>query len=106
MEHFSRVTRSGSILQRIQAILTNIENPPVQQNGNMECIIECGRKKAMLLLPCQHQHTCRECWLIWKIESVKQIPNDIFDQSFDENVMKPKCPICRNHVDEEIMAFN
>lgn len=109
MELFGRITRSGTTLQRIQSLLKNIENQnatQILQNDSMECIVGCGRNKSMLLLPCHHQHTCKECWLIWKIESIKNIPQDIFDQSFDDDLMKPKCLVCRSYVDEEIIALN
>lgn len=109
MEHFSRVTRSGSSVQKIRSLLRDIENKSIEQilqHDTMECIVGCGRKKSMLLLPCQHQHTCRECWLMWKIESVKQIPNQVFDESFDESIMQPKCLVCRTPVDKEISVFN
>lgn len=74
---------------------------------SMECIVGCGRNKAMLLLPCQHQHTCKECWLIWKIENLKKITQEIFNSTnYDDSVMKPKCPVCREPVAKEIIAFN
>lgn len=90
-------------------MLKNIEDLNASefvQKDSMECIIGCGRNKAMLLLPCQHQHTCKECWLIYKIESVKNIPEHILDDSYNEDLMKPKCLVCRGHVEEEIIAFN
>lgn len=107
---FNRVTRSGSIVQRITEKIKQIEQQNVLSlQDSMECLVGCGRKKSLLLLPCRHQYTCEYCWIIWKIQQTKQIPDDIFDHSLnddEENMLKPKCPVCKSPVDQEINAFN
>ncbi|XP_031621917.1 uncharacterized protein LOC116339967 [Contarinia nasturtii] len=105
---FCRLTRSGTALNKIKAAINIINTQSASFDENsMECILGCGRNKAMLLLPCQHQHTCKECWLIWKIENLKKINCDVFNSSqYDDSVMQPKCPVCRTTVNKEIIAFN
>lgn len=96
------------MLNKIIAAIESIKagNQPFP-NDSMECILGCGRNKCMLLLPCQHQHTCKECWLIWKIENLKMVTKEaLLSSPYDENIMRPKCPMCRQSVDKEIIAFN
>lgn len=105
---FRKLTRSGSALKRIISAIESIENQTaIFTKDSMECILDCGRNKAMLLLPCQHQHTCKECWLIWKMQSLKRITKEVLNSShYDDNIMQPKCPMCRQPVDKEIVAYN
>lgn len=105
---FDRITRSGDALSKIRAAIAAINvGTPSLPKDSMECIIGCGRNKSMLLLPCQHQHTCKECWLIWKIESLKNVTKELLDSStYDDTLMQPKCPMCKQVVDKEIIAFN
>lgn len=107
IELYDKVTRSGSSLRRIKAAIENVTQNSTFDKDSMECILGCGRNKSMLLLPCQHQHTCKECWLIWKIENLKIVTLDVFNSSmYDDTLMQPKCPVCRQSVDREIIAFN
>lgn len=104
---FERITRSGNALAKIRAAMSAIDaGSTTIATNSMECILDCGRNKAMLLLPCQHQNTCKECWLLWKIESLKRISNEVLNSSYDDTLMQPKCPVCRQAVNKELIAFN
>lgn len=105
MIFFSRMSRSGSALSKIQEIIKKIENDDVHPSDDMSCIIGCGRKKSMVLMPCRHQHTCGECWVLIKSYHFHKIPVECSNDS-DENEMKPKCPVCKCHVDEELNVLN
>lgn len=106
LDLFARVTRNSSTLKRVEALVRKFEDEPIEPNDDMLCIIGCGKKKNMLLLPCCHQHTCEPCWILWKMTHSRRIPNTIFDQTFEENSLKPKCPVCKAPVDQEIRVFN
>lgn len=58
----------------------------------------------MILFPCLHQHTCEPCWLLWKIRQINSMPD--FDNDKDDEVTKPKCPVCRQGVDIAEKARN
>lgn len=105
---FARVTRSGGAFNKIiQAIQAIDAGNFIIEKDSMECIMGCGKNKSMLLLPCQHQHTCKECWLIWKIESLKKVSHEILDSStYDDTLMLPKCPLCRKPVNKAMIALN
>lgn len=108
-EIFGVITRSGNALTRIRKAIDEItKGNATFDKTSMECILACGRNKSMLLLPCQHQHTCKECWLIWKMESMKKVTKEMLldNTTFDDTLMQPKCPVCRAPVDKEILAFN
>lgn len=38
--------------------------------SNIECIMGCHRRKSTILLPCRHQHTCEQCWFLYKIYQI------------------------------------
>lgn len=110
-DFFSQTTRSGSKLDKLRILMQKFEDESFTfSKDGMLCILECGRKKSMLLLPCRHQHTCEQCWVIWKVEQLKKIDVealDVYNDDIDdENIMKPKCPVCRAYVDEELSVFN
>lgn len=47
------------------------------------CIMGCKRAKATVLLPCQHQPTCNQCFVLWKV----------FVDQKKKNVFCPSCKI-------------
>lgn len=113
IEVMARMTRSGASTQKILKRFRDIENEPPEQydKDSMFCIMGCGRKKNAILLPCRHQHTCERCWFMYKVHQINSIPDDAFDDidSDDEvhdNHLKPKCPMCKTPVDQEICAYN
>lgn len=101
----TRITRSGSVAKRIRERFDDIERQAVfdVDPNSIECIMECGRRKSTILLPCRHQHTCEQCWFLWKVHQINDYKNDDED---DDNRSKPTCPVCREGVDESISAFN
>lgn len=56
-----------------------------------KCIMECGRVKATVLQPCQHQATCNQCFVFWKLHLVSK-SKTIF------------CPICRATVKKHVAS--
>lgn len=106
---FNQVTRSGSTLRKIKDVIDKIENDALNVDSlrdDMECVIGCGRKKNIVLLPCLHQHTCEQCWCIIKTHHFQKIPIELLNETFNDNALKPKCPICKRYVDEELKVFN
>lgn len=101
LQYFSRVTRSGNTLlklvERIERIMNEQED--IDMNSH-QCIICCNAKKAIILLPCRHQHTCEACWTLWRMHCMNREAERSFDSndSDDDTVMKPTCPYCNTHV--------
>lgn len=107
-EIFGQFTRTGAILAKIKNVLNDCEGKTQFDNESSECIFSCGRQKAMLLLPCQHQHTCKQCWLVCKMESLRKISHEIFNNSNCDDLMlsaKPMCPVCKLCVEQEFVAL-
>lgn len=63
----------------------NQEEPMiVDSDEDEDCIICCTNKKNALLIPCEHQETCCECWDAWK----------------NEPTSENRCPYCKQFVEE------
>lgn len=106
-EIMERITRNGSSMLKLRKRFKELEE---RENITIDpdcykCIICYERKKNTILFPCLHQHTCGPCWLIYKIQQINSLPIDAFDENFDD-VTKPKCPVCRQGVDEFKEARN
>lgn len=72
-----------------------------------KCIICYERKKNTMLFPCLHQHTCGPCWLIYRISQINNVPiSDLSDDDDFDEATKPKCPVCRQGVDDFKEARN
>lgn len=104
-----RITRNGTamvnIMKRFKE-LESLENITIDPDC-FKCIICFERRKNTILLPCLHQHTCGPCWIMWKIQQINAVPFDSMnnDDEMDEAV-KPKCPVCRQGVEEFKEARN
>lgn len=55
-----------------------------------QCIMQCGREKGTLLMPCKHNVTCKQCYVLWKL----------FCSSKKKHVF---CPHCKKKVKDNIM---
>lgn len=104
----SKITRKGPSIVRIMKRFEEIErHGDIDTDVNsIECIMACGRRKSTILLPCRHQHTCETCWYMWKIHQINKVPLDALNEDDEYDVLKPKCPMCKEIVDEAIAAFN
>lgn len=54
-----------------------------------KCLMECGRQRATVLLPCKHQPICKECYVIWKIYVLQHKKSEL-------------CPACKSQVIDNI----
>lgn len=110
IEEISRITRSGSSILRLKKKFEDIERKEQFDTdpNSIECIMGCGRRKCTILLPCRHQHTCETCWYMWKIHQINKISYDQLNDAGhdDDDILKPKCPMCKESVEEAISAFN
>lgn len=104
-ELMDRVTRNGSTILRLQKRFEQIENQAeIPDPQGFLCVICCERKKSMILYPCLHQHTCEPCWFFWKVRQLNKIKS--YDEDLDDESTMPKCPMCRQSVEEAKRAIN
>lgn len=100
IELFSKLTRNCSTYDRIMKRIEDImQKPSNDENQHELCIIGCERKWNTALLSCRHQPICDKCWFIWSTKSMQRQ-----NPSFEEDIL-PKCPICREPVEENIPLF-
>lgn len=96
----SMVTRNGPlILKRHEAFDNLFKNGVSTPLNKFDCIMACGNTRNTILYPCRHIHLCRECWFLLKTYELKQCRYISFENDSDDNVMKPRCPYCRNGVE-------
>lgn len=62
-----------------------------EANKSMQCIMSCNRIKATVLLPCKHQPTCNQCYVLWRL----------FVSQKQRNVI---CLLCKNPVTSNIVV--
>lgn len=105
-----RISRNGPAIVNFRKRFQELEN---QENVLIDpdcfkCIICYERKKNTMLLPCSHQHTCNPCWIMWKIQQINAVPMEsLLDDDTDvDEAFKPKCPVCKQGVDEFKEAKN
>lgn len=101
-----RVTRNGPAMLNLRKRLEELDS---QQNvtfdtDSFKCVICYDRKKDTILFPCLHQHTCGTCWIMWKIQQINRIPIEAIKNGDD--VIKPKCPVCKQYVVKFMEAKN
>lgn len=98
----SRACNMRTILNRID----ELEGRSVLVDDESNKCIICGEnKRNIVLLPCQHLYLCQSCWYILKVKHIGSLPKSVFEddnQNPDDIEMRPKCPVCRNGVKEEI----
>lgn len=100
-----RISRNGPAMLKLRKRFKELEK---QETISIDphcfkCILCCERKKNTILFPCLHQHTCSPCWIYYKIQQINNMP---FDSTMDDEVAKPKCPVCRQDVDKYMEARN
>lgn len=100
-----RISRNGSAMLNFRRRFQELEK---QESISIDpdcfkCILCYERKKNTILFPCLHQHTCGPCWIMWKIQQINSIP---LESIMDDETTKPKCPVCRQGVDEFKEAKN
>lgn len=101
----SRLTRNGSSILKLQKRIEEIENgKETPDPQGFQCIICCDRKKCMVLYPCLHQHTCEQCWFLYKVRQINQISK--YTEDSDDEISMPKCPVCRQSVEKAKKAIN
>lgn len=104
-EVMQHISQNGTALLNLRKRFQELEK---QKNilidpDCFKCILCYERKKNTILFPCLHQHTCNPCWIIWKIHQINTIP---LDSSMGDEVIKPKCPVCKRTVDNFKEARN
>lgn len=100
-EVLSLVTRSGPIILKRHKMFEEIfERGLPAQNNTIDCIMACGKERNTVLYPCKHMLMCTACWFLLKTYELKKQKNITFENDVSDNVTKPKCPLCRQVVDE------
>lgn len=104
-----RISRNGPSMINLRKRFQELEKQekiPIDPD-NYKCIICCERKKNTILFPCLHQHTCGPCWIMWKIQQINSVPLELMNDEADfDEAAKPKCPVCRQGVEEFKEARN
>lgn len=94
LEAVTSLTDSSEEIERLykkfQKIIDTQSNIYITDS---QCLMECGRPRATVLLPCKHQPICNECYVIWKIY-VLQHKNMVF------------CPACKGEVVQTLFINN
>lgn len=103
-----RITRNGSAMRELNKRFAEIEKQDSVDidSDSFLCILCYKKKKNTILLPCLHQHTCEACWLLWKIRQINNMQPDFDNDDDDDQTTKPKCPVCRQGVDQVQIARN
>lgn len=101
-----RISRNGPAMVNLRKRFLELQNQEVISIDPdcFKCIICYERKKTTILMPCWHQHTCGPCWIMWKIQQINYVPLESIDDA--DETTKPKCPVCRQGVDEFKEAKN
>lgn len=107
-EIMERISRNGPAMVNLRKRFAELEkNETISFDPkSFKCIICVERKKNTILFPFLHQHTCGPCWIIWKIQQINAIPLESIMNDETYEAFKPKCPICRQGVDEFKEAKN
>lgn len=104
-EIMERISRDGPVMLNLRKRFKELEKQEAISidPDSFKCIICCERKKNTILFPGLHQHTCGPCWIMWKIQQINSIS---LESIMDDEATKPKCPVCRQGVDEFKEAKN
>lgn len=82
LEDVTTVTSTSNEIDRLHQLFEDIlKNGKMDFVANHKCIMNCSRQKATVLLPCKHQSTCNQCFVLWKVFLAKKRKN-VF------------CPVC------------
>lgn len=91
------ITLSAATLEieRLNKHFEKIYNREVEVHLNTECVMDCKRPRGTVLLPCQHQPTCNQCFVLWRV---------FVDQKGDNRTTF--CPFCRTQITSTIVVHN
>lgn len=96
LDDVTSLTRSTQEVFRLHEKFNKIVNNQdviSSKSKDTKCVMGCQRDKCTVLLPCKHQPTCKQCFVMWKIFVCgKQ--------------MECFCPVCRENVIEQINIQN
>lgn len=84
---------SSAELDRLQKKFDEIISGTVENDlmKQVHCIMGCGRSKGTVLIPCKHQPTCNQCYVLWRLFLAKKNKDVI-------------CPSCKNEVISTIVV--
>lgn len=82
-------------IDRLNEHFENIYNRKIEVRLGAECVMGCQRPKATVLLPCQHQPTCNQCYVLWRM---------FVDQKGKNRTAF--CPFCRKKVTNTVAVNN
>lgn len=91
LEAVTEITSTTVEINRLYAHFNRIinEDQCIDATKSSYCVMGCNRQKATVLLPCQHQPICNQCFVLWKV-------------FVDENKKTVFCPICKSQVMKHI----
>lgn len=83
----TELSSSGTELSRLHDKFQTIlkQSASARLKTSSACIMDCGRPRATLLLPCKHQPTCNQCFVLYKVY-------------VQNNGRTTFCPICKTDV--------
>lgn len=85
LETVKELTSTRTEVNRLQQKFQDIFRSECTNLNKTTCVFDCDRKRATVLLPCSHQPTCNQCFVLWKLY-VTERKSQVF------------CPICRMDV--------
>lgn len=91
LDAVTTLTSTTTEIDRLHKHFENIYNEKVEVKLSITCVMECGRPKGTVLLPCQHQPTCNQCFVMWRV---------FVDQKGENQSVF--CPSCRKKVTNSI----
>lgn len=87
LEAVTTLTSTTIEIDRLHKHFEKIYNRKVNVTLDIKCVMGCGRPKGTVLLPCQHQPTCNQCFVMWRV---------FVDQKGKSQTVF--CPFCRKKV--------
>lgn len=83
IEAVTKLTSTASEIHRLNEKFNEIiSSSEIIKMNTSTCIMGCNREKATVLLPCTHQPTCNQCFVLYKM-------------FLSEKKMKHFCPVCK-----------
>lgn len=90
-EMAATITNSNEEIDRLYKHFKNVIHMNFRgKYSTKTCAMECGRPKATKLLPCKHQPTCDECFVLWKCYLIREKKTVI-------------CPFCKREIEKHIV---
>lgn len=90
LDAVTELTSSAVEIFRLHNKFDEIINGSNVPSKSTFCVMQCNREKGTLLLPCKHQPTCKQCFVLWKVFCLSK-------------KLKTFCPICKNDVKNTII---